>query len=192
MRLRRAARLAALPCALALLAGCAAFRTADRELDTASRQLATGNITLSANDAHVPKAEITPQGNFLIAGNRIALTPQQHQEVSSYRMQYIAIAQQGIAIGKQGVDAGRRAVVPVVFEALFGASDDKIEASMDKRLTGVRRASVQLCARLPRLMTAQQQLADDLPAFRPYATLTRKKIDDCRDDVLKSMDFADK
>lgn len=184
------ARIAGLCCGLILLAGCAGFRTADNELDAASRNLATENTTLTSRDKHVPDAVITPRGDFLIDGKRVAITPQQRREVLAYRAQTIEIAQQGIAIGHEGVEVGRRAVVPMVFAALFGASDDTIEARMDKRLAGVRKASGQLCARLPQLMATQQQLAADLPAFEPYATLTQKDVDDCHKDVADSFDMA--
>lgn len=186
----RPARLVVLSCSLLLLSGCAAFRTADSDLDTASRQIATGNMTLTADDASVPKAAITPQGDFLVAAKPVALSARQREEVLAYRAQYIDIAQQGIAIGHQGVDVGRRAMVPIIFASLFGASDKTIDASMDKRLAGVRTATAQLCERMPALMSAQRQLAADLPAFEPYATLTQKKIDDCRDDALHDVSVA--
>lgn len=191
MNLPSPARLALLSCGIVLLSGCAAFRTANRDLDTASRQITTGNMTLTADDSSVPKAAITPQGDFLVASKPVALSAQQREEVLAYRAQYIDIAQAGIAIGHQGLDAGRRAVAPMVFAALFGASEQSIDASMDKRLAGLREATAKLCNRMPALMHAQQQLAADLPAFKPYATLTQKKIDDCRQDALHDISVAD-
>lgn len=185
-------RLAALSCSMVLLSACATFRTADNDLDTASRQFATGDMTLTtADDSGVPRAAITPQGDFLVAGKPVDITPQQRQEVLAYRAQYIEIAQQGIAIGHQGVDVGRHAVAPMIFASLFGASDKTIDASMDKRLAGVRDATAKLCDRMPALMAAQQQLAVDLPAFEPYAALTPKKIEDCRQDALHDISVAD-
>jgi hypothetical protein len=184
------ARIAGLCCGLMLLAGCAGFRTADNELDAASHKLATENTTLTSHDRNAPEAVITPQGDFLIDGKRVAITPQQRNEMLAYRTQTIEIAQQGIAIGHEGVEAGRRAVVPMIFAALFGADDDAVEASMDKRLAGVRKDSEQLCTRLPQLMATQQQLAAELPAFKPYATLTRKDVEDCRTNVADSFDMA--
>jgi len=192
MGVNQLARIAGLLCGLILLAGCAGFRTADNELDAASRKLATENTMLTSNAANVPHAIITSRGDFLIHGKSVAITPQQRKEVLAYRAQYIEIAQQGIAIGHEGVEAGRRAVVPMVFAALLGASDDAIDASMNKRLAGVRDATARLCDRLPALMATQQRLAADLPAFEPYATLTPKKIDECRDDALKDIDVAEK
>lgn len=191
MTLSRPARLAVLSCCLVLVSGCAAFRTADSDLDTASRQIATGNMTLTADDARVPKAAITPRGDLLVAGKPVEITSQQRQEVLAYRTQYIEIAQQAIAIGHEGVDVGRHAVAPMIFASLFGASDKTIDASMDKRLAGVRDATAKLCDRMPALMAAQQRLVTDLPAFQPYATLTQKKIDDCRHDALHDTSVAD-
>jgi hypothetical protein len=191
MNLSRPARFAILSCSFVLLPGCAAFRTADADLDAASRQIVTDNMTLTAAGSGVPKAAITPQGDFLVAGKPVDITPGQRREILAYRAQYIEIAQAGIAIGHQGVDVGRRAVVPMIFASLFGASDETIDASMDKRLTGVRDATAKLCDRMPALMAAQQQLATDLPAFKPYATLTQEKIDDCRQDVRHDFNVAD-
>jgi hypothetical protein len=190
MILPRPARIAALSCYLILLAGCASFRTADRDLDAASRQLATASVKLSTADHATPQAEITPRGDFVVEGKHVDITPQQREEVLAYRAQYIDIAQQGIAIGHEGVDVGRRAVVPMVFAALFGASEKSIDASMDERLAGVRDATAKLCDRLPALRAAQQRLAADLPEFKPYATLTPKKIGECRNDAWKSIAVA--
>lgn len=186
-----AVRLAALSCSLALLVGCAAFRTADADLDTAARQVATENMTLTADADGTPKAAITPTGDFLVAGKAIATTPRQREDLLAYRAQYIDIAQQGIAIGHEGVNVGRRAVAPLIFASLFGASDKSIDASMDKRMAGVRAATAKLCDRMPALLATQRQLAAELPAFAPYATLTQQKIDDCRADALHDTSVAD-
>lgn len=191
MRISPLARFCVLSCSLLLLPACTAFRTADGELDAASQKLATENVTLTAEDGNVPDAAITPRGDFLIAGKRVPLTGQQRKEVAVYRAQYIEIAREGIAIGHEGIEAGRRAVVPMVFAALFGASDHEIQASMDKRLGGVREAAMKLCDRLPDLMATDQQLAADLPAFQPYATLTQKRIDDCSKNVADGFNVAD-
>jgi hypothetical protein len=190
MTIRPPACIAALACSLVLLAGCATLGSADHDLDVAARQLATENLELSTDGSAAPQAEITPRGDFLVAGKRIDITRLQRNEVLAYRAQYIGIARQGIAIGREGVEVGRHAVVPMVFAALFGASEETIDARMDKRLAGVRDATVKLCDRMPALMAAQQQLASDLPAFRPYATLTQEKIDDCRRDALHDISVA--
>lgn len=190
MHISRPARLVLVSSGLVLLSACASFRTADSDLDTTSRQITTENMTLTANAVGTPKAAITPQGDFLVAGKTVAVTPRQREDLLAYRAQYIDIAQQGIAIGHEGVDIGRRAVVPVVFAALFGASDETIDASMDKRLAGVRDATAKLCDRMPALMAAQQQLVTDLPEFEPYATLTHKQIGECRDEAGKRTDVV--
>jgi len=56
MNIARPARLAVLSCSMVLLSACATFRIADRDLDSASRQIATGDMTLTAaDDSGVPK-----------------------------------------------------------------------------------------------------------------------------------------
>jgi hypothetical protein len=47
----------------------------------------------------------------------------------------------------------------------------------------IQAAAMQLCKRMPGLLTSQQKLAAALPAFRPYPTMTQEDIDDCGKDM---------
>ena len=100
-----------------------------------------------------------------------------------YREQAVRIALQGIDIGRRGAAIGTHEIWPATFMALFGASDDTIERHVKKQLGPVHDAALALCEQLPALMTTGTQLADAVPAFRPYATLTPEKIARCREDV---------
>lgn len=191
MKLFRLARIAALSCSLVLLAGCAAFSGANHELDVATKKLITGNISVSNGDTNAPKAEITPRGDFLIAGKSVPLTPQQRAETLHYREQMVQIGMQAIAVSRKGVAVGMGAAVPMAFAALFGGSDKEIDQHMNARLSGVYADAAKICDRLPAVMAAQQQLTRDLPAFKPYATLTQKNIDGCRQDVLHDINVAE-
>ena len=159
--------------------------TVTTALDQAQTKLRSEPITVSHNDANLPKAQITPQGDFIVGGKPVAITPEQRTALLEYRSQMIAVASQGIAIGKQGAALGIRAAGDALAGALSGKSDQEIQHNVKAQTSGIREAAAKLCDRLPALMTEQQKLAAALPAFKPYATMTQHDIDDCRTDALK-------
>ena len=157
----------------------------DRAMDKASVELSTKNITISGRDDSEPKAEITPQGNFLIDGKAVPLTSAQRAEMLDYRRQMVEIARQGIAIGKQGAKLGVNAATAAIAGIFSGESKEQIRQRVESQASGIRQAAAKICDRLPAMMESQQKLAADVPAFKPYADLTPAKIDDCRRNALK-------
>lgn len=160
----------------------------DRAMDKVSTELATRNIRVSRNDDALPKAEVTPQGDFLIAGKSVPLTPAQRKGMLAYRQQIVEIARQGVEIGKQGASLGMSAAGAALAAALSGRSEQQIRQRVEAQASGIRKAATKICDDLPAMMTSQQKLATDVPAFRPYATMTQQDIDDCRRDALKGDD----
>lgn len=157
-------------------------------MDKASVELASKNITVSNGHDNEPKAEITPQGDFLIAGKPVSLTPDQRTEMLAYRQQLIEIARQGIAIGKQGATLGIHAASAAIAAVFSGESKQQIRQHVEAQTSGIRTAAAKICERLPALRASQQKLATDVPAFKPYADLTPAKIDECRTNALKGHD----
>ena len=160
----------------------------DHAMDTASAKLANGNITVSNNDDNAPKAEITPQGDFLIAGKPVPLTSAQREDMLAYRAQLLQIAEQGIAIGKEGAKLGVNAASEAIAGVFSGESEQQVRQRVEAQASGIRQAAVKICDRLPAVMTSQQKLAGEVPAFKPYADMTQKDIDNCRKDALKDDD----
>lgn len=162
-------------------------RTVDHALDRAKEKLRTRNITISdddnASDTH-PKAEITPQGDLLIAGKAVDLTPGQRAMLLDYRQQIIEIGEQGIDIGKQGTALGVHAASEALAAAFSGKSEEEVRQRIEAQASGIRQSAAKICNRLPALMASQQKLAAALPAFKPYARMTQQDIDDCRTDAL--------
>ncbi len=158
----------------------------------AKRELATKNIDV--NSVHIgggrhedkdtrPKAEITPQGDLLIAGRKVAATPAQQTLLIDYRKQIIGIAEAGIDIGNQGAVLGINAAREALWGAFSGKNEKDIEAAIKPQTDKIQAAAAKLCLRLPDLLSAQQKLAAAMPAFRPYATMQQKDIDDCGKDM---------
>lgn len=163
-------------------------------IDEARQKLLTQNIDV--DDVHtgwhhhepnrdLPRAQITPQGDLLIAGKKVDATPAQHALLVAYRQQIIAIAEAGMNIGASGANLGVNAAKEALSAVFAGKSDKEIEATIKPQAAAIQAAAAQLCQRLPGLLASQQKLAAAMPAFRPYATMTQQDIDDCHADASK-------
>ncbi len=134
--------------------------------------------------ASLPKAEITPMGDFLVGGKQVAIDAGQRRQLLAYRRLVIDVAKAGIDIGEvtalAAVDAVDRGAFSLMLGAMTGSLERRIERSVR---TSVGPGVLRICERMPALRNAQQQLAADLPAFRPYARLDAHDADNCRNDV---------
>ena len=167
-----------------------------RELATARAKLELENLSLGQNfnfgksrstgKGELPKAEITPQGEFLIQGKAVPTDASQRRELLNYRSQVIGIAQAGIDIGERSAEAALAAVdrglFSLILSAVTGTLENKIESTLKTQLEpGLR----QLCERLPALLQSQQRLQTSLPAFRPYANLQPDDVSECSEQVAR-------
>jgi hypothetical protein len=160
-------------------------------MQRAKQELATKNIDVNSvhtsgdhhdSDDSRPKAQITPQGDLLIAGKTVAATPAQHALLLNYRQQIVGIAETGMDIGTQGANLGINAAKQAMWGALSGKSDKDIEAAIKPQTDKIEASAAKLCQRLPDLLSSQQKLAATMPEFRPYATMQQKDVDDCGKD----------
>lgn len=161
-------------------------------MQEAKQELASKNIDVNGvhiNDSHHNdkdsrhKAEITPQGDLLIAGKKVAATPAQQALLLDYRTRIVGIAEAGMDIGTEGADLGVKAAKQALWGALTGKSDKDIEASIKPQTDKIEGAAARLCLRMPDLLSTQQKLAAAMPEFKPYATMQQKDVDDCSKDM---------
>lgn len=162
------------------------------DLAKARAELDTGNLDVGNSlqwggdgrrtdaDRSLPKAEITPRGDLLLDGNAVAIDADQRRELLAYRGQVIAVAHAGIDIGEVAALAAVDSVDRGVFSLLVGS----MTGSMQRQIKRTVRDSVgpgvaKICEAMPALHLAQQRLAADLPAFRPYARLDAQDGDRC-------------
>ena len=165
---------------------------ARRELDTGNLQLGdslrfgTSDARASHADRALPRAEITPQGDFLIEGRPVAIDRHQRQELLLYRGEVIAIAKAGIDIGERSAQAALDAVDRGLFSLMFGAITGSLERRIEKTVRETVEPGVrQICLSLPALRDRQQRLSATLPAFRPYATLEADDVEDCENELRR-------
>ena len=166
------------------------------ELAATRKELETGNLELGDSlhfgrngrraDPELPRAEITPRGDFLIDGKAVAVDAGQRRQLLAYRGQVIEVAQAGIDMGERAallaldtVDGG---LFSLIVSAMTGSLERRVEKAVKESLEpGV----VQICRSLPSLLESQQRLAATLPQFQPYATLQADDVDDCEDEIRR-------
>ena len=138
------------------------------------------------SDTPLPKAEITPQGDFLVENQAVAIDAAQRRQLLAYRGMVLDVARAGIDIGEvtalAAVDSVDRGVFSLMVGAMTGSLERRIERSVRSTVgPGV----AQICDRMPALREAQQQLAADLPEFRPYARLQAGDEASCHNAVRR-------
>lgn len=163
------------------------------ELAKARRELETGNLRLDNSlrlgksdrkRRELPHAEITPQGDFLIEGQAQAIDAGQRKELLAYRSLVVGIAQSGIDIGQVSVEAAFDAVDGSWASLLFGAITGRLERRVERTVKAqIEPAVLDICRKLPAVMDSQQRLAQELPQFKPYATLEANDVEHCEEQV---------
>lgn len=160
----------------------------------ARQEIREGNITISENEKGLPKAQITPKGDLLIAGKAVAVNPQQRALLLEYREHIAGVAESGMEIGAQGADLATKAVGQAFMGIFSGKSEQEIERSVEAEAAKIKLSAAKLCARLPAMMASQKKVAAAVPEFKPYANMTQEDIDDCFEDSEEetaSMDAAE-
>ena len=168
-----------------------------RELAGARIELETGNLELGqslrfgtpaapADATRLPRAEITPAGDFLVDGQAVAIDPQQRRQLLETRGRVIAIAVAGIGIGEQAAEVALASVDRGLFSLLANAMTGRLERQLQRTLrTTLEPGIVQLCGELPALFSSQQALVAGLPAFEPWATLREDEVHACESDLRR-------
>lgn len=159
-------------------------RTIRQASDQVRNELASHNIGLSSDGQ--PKAEITPQGELLIGGSAVAITPEQRALLLAYRAEVVEIATAGIDIGAEGANLGLRAAGQALRSVLSGNPEQagaRVEAEVEAEAGAIKAAAHRLCQRIPALREQQQALAASLPAFAPYASIDVVDASQCEQEL---------
>jgi hypothetical protein len=115
-----------------------------------------------------PEARVDANGDLRIGTDTVAVNPSQRDLLKRYHSQVLAVRDDGIATGKQGAALGMHALGSVVSNLVAG-TPDKIDQDMDSRGKKVEVTADRMCSDLRRLKATQDEVAAQLPAFRPFA-----------------------
>ncbi|MCX7033899.1 MAG: hypothetical protein NT046_07995 [Arenimonas sp.] len=145
-------------------------------------EMATKNLDIGQGIAGLPSASLSPQGDLVLDGKTITLTPAQRERLVDYRTQLAGIAEAGAEVGIQGAAIATVAMKEAAKAAVSGDSAS-IEARMKDQTDAIKVAAQTLCDRLPALLEAQRAAAELVPEFKPYANLDEKDILECNTDI---------
>jgi hypothetical protein len=164
---------------ITLLALCAAISACDVPDTT----MANGGITLKNNivTLHadgVPDAQINANGALLVDDKVVSVTPSQHGLLMLYFQHVMDVHQTGLAMGKIGAGMGLKAVKDS-FDGKSKAEKDKDAQAGGQQLKALGR---KMCEDEANITDVQDQLAAQLPAFKPYAKISTKHLSECDKD----------
>lgn len=124
-----------------------------------------------------PNARISPDGDLSIAGKAVGLNDTQHDLIRQYYVEAYKLRSQGIPVGTAGQAIGNGA------KRLSEGQPDKIDADIRASADRIEGDVSLFCDSLDRLRATQNDLALQVPAFRPYAEITTDHIAQCRADT---------
>lgn len=173
--------------AAGLLAGCGdasdhgggVIYNADTGIAGGHVSIGNGDIILRTDTA--PKATITAAGNFSIEGQPVAVNADERAQLQRYYRGVMSVREHGIVTGKLGAALAGQAISSVVRNLAQG-NPDNIDKEVNPQADKVEQSAMLICDDLTDIKAAQDALAAQLPAFKPYAgIMTGKDENDCRD-----------
>jgi hypothetical protein len=170
--------------AAAILAGGCTASGDHGSIGFGSTSLANGRITVSGDEAlvHVkgaPDAAIGAAGSLRIGRDIVATTPAQQALLRDYYRNALALREHGIATGKAGAAIAGQAISSVA-KGLANGNTDNIDKEIDAKAARVEQEAQKICLDLVGVKAAQDALAAQLPAFKPYADVVdADAVDEC-------------
>lgn len=156
------------------VAGCS------NETDASFTHLNQINKTQFAVHRHGgPDAIVSKTGDFSIAGAAVNLDSAQKALVARYFDNAIALRDDSFATGMAGASTAITALSSVV-SGLASGEPDKIGTDVEAKAAQLDAKAMKVCGDLHELATTQNALSASLPAFRPYALIGEKDVDECR------------
>ena len=157
------------------ITACSGKSDNDVIVTNGSTDMANGHIRL--NNDHVilrvdgsPDATISAGGDLQIDQQTVSTNDAQRQLLQSYYQNAFAIRTDGIATGKAGAAVGAQAIKSVATRLASG-DPDKIQQDVAAKTKVVKEAARKICLDVSGIQTAQNQLATQLPAFKPYGSI---------------------
>lgn len=137
---------------------------------------------IELNPEHGASATIGSSGDFAVDGKPVDITPAQRALLLQYHAGAVAVREHGVATGKAGAAIAGEALKGVA-SSLAGGDGKSTEERVNAQADQVKQAALRICDDLEQIRDAQDQLATQLEAFKPYDQLiTADSVSDCRKD----------
>lgn len=146
-----------------------------------------GRIVVSARGR--PDAFVDSHGGLRIGDQAVSLTAGQQAAFMTYYSRSTAMVGPALDIAGAGAKAGAGITAGVLQNLMEGKTDDaSMQATVHAHLGGLSQSVDTLCHQLSALKAVQDQLAAQLPVWRPYAAIDEAQVQDCHhgaQDMLK-------
>lgn len=153
---------------------------ADRAIDEIREEFATEDLDLGRGTGDAPAARLSPQGDLIIGGEKVAMDDGQRAIALAYRNALANVAETGARVGLQGAALAGDAIKLAAASVLSG-DGETVEQQLKGKTDAIEAEARALCALLPDLLEQQQRFADAVPEFRPYANMTTDDVEKCGD-----------
>jgi len=128
-------------------------------------------VTLHADGA--PEADIAADGALTIDGKTVATTPTERDLLMQYNRSVRSVRATGLAMGKTGLKMAAKAIT-----AAASSTSDKTDAGT--ATDTMQTLTLGICKASAAIKSAQDQLATQLAAFKPYASImSAGEVADC-------------
>lgn len=132
-----------------------------------------------------PDARVGGDGNLSIDGKPVELSSDQRDLLKQYYVDVYKIRNNGIATGKAGAAMAGQAVGAAA-SGLAHGDPDKIAADVKAQAGKVTAQAAAVCDSLEQLRAAQDAVAEQVAAFKPYATLDENKVAKCKQGIAEA------
>ncbi|MDQ3288719.1 MAG: ankyrin repeat domain-containing protein [Pseudomonadota bacterium] len=161
-----------------VLSACNAPSTVTIGGESVLQNITVKGDRVGATSADGSTAWINADGTIEIDGRPVELDDTQKALTLRYHREAMAIRSEGIAIGKSGVALAGKSIGNVV-RGLTGGEPEAIEGRIEADAREIEQLAMGICEKAGTLQSIQDELAQALPAFEPYASMTGADTRDC-------------
>jgi hypothetical protein len=162
---------ASMACALA------ACHVPDTTMENGAIMMYGDTVTLRV--AGSPKATIGADGAFAIDGKAVSTTPAERSLLVRYNQSVRSVHETGLAMGKTGIETAVKAV-----KDKLSSAPDQADKAAESGAGDLKKLILDICKAEAAIKDAQDQLAVQLAAFKPYASIvSAADVTDCENDA---------
>lgn len=161
--------------------------TIDAKSDAGHYKPGDGKIDLDGDSVRIVAggtddvARVGSDGGLRIGDKPVETSAAATTALRQYYADAVAVENHGLAIGVAGAKFGV-ATVKDVFHGLLTGTAEEAGKRADEGAKALVAKVKALCDRVDSMYKAQQTAAGEAPAFKPYAVISQRQVDDCYSD----------
>lgn len=181
-----------LPCVLAvavLMSACSSG--SDVQIFGGDTDVINNRITLSNGHVTIklpgsPDATVDQAGQFAVDGKNVAVNDAQRALLQRYNGAAQHMREHAMEAGKAGVATATKELGAVAGKMTGADTAEETKQKVEAASQNILQAAAKICDDLADMKSAQDELATQLDAFKPYATaVTDDNVQKCRKDTKR-------